>query len=152
MTFVLLLILARTITATFVDDDVNFGALDGLMAFCILATGITMTVSRCCIPACCPDGMEAIPKPCPPTCFVCLDCPYIGLATWVVIVFLLELFLSTDAPKNPKVLRLLRLVPIVLAIVALVTAIKKACDMGMPKDDPKQGMVVGTPVQAEKVG
>merc|ERR1719401_2291464 len=113
----------------FVSDEMSVEGLEWVLWLAILVSGLTMTASRCCVPACCPQGNEAIPKPCPPTCFVCLDCPYIGLAGWTLFVNSLEVclewFVAASGSMDLRVLKLLRLVPLVLAITALVTAIIK---------------------------
>merc|ERR1711920_1057852 len=117
----------------------------------------TMTVSRCCVPACCPSCMEAGPKPCPPTCFTCLDCPFIGLTFLMLTFGLLELIVfelvSAADPISLRLLRGIRLLQPVLAITALVTAIVKACQMSDAKpesmQEPDGGVIVGVPVNAQ---
>merc|ERR1712050_71476 len=156
--FISIAMVAMLVMMIFTEAEaMNVDGLEWFLWLVILGSGITMTASRCCVPACCPQGNEAIPKPCPPTCFVCLDCPYIGLAGYTLVVGTLDMCLALFVAEEGslsflRIFRLLRLVPVVLAIAAFVTAIIKYCQMpGSTKVEQAAGaeVVVGMPVQVE---
>merc|ERR1712032_1645657 len=94
------------------------------IAFCL------MCCSRFCSPLCCPTDMQDVPPPCPPTKFVCLDCPLLtawGMATiWICVLAITS---RVDAggtnAGSIRVLRLLRILIPVLASIGIATGVWK---------------------------
>lgn len=102
------------------------GGFGGIILVLMIIPPIVMSVSRLCVPACCPGGMGDVPGCCPCNYFAQLDTTY--LVTGGIMFAFSLLDFAVDGGEM-SVLRRLRFVPALLILASAATAIVKLCIM-----------------------
>lgn len=110
------------------EGEETFGIYDSFedtIRLLMIIPPIVMSVSRLCVPACCPLGMEDVPGCCPCNCFAQLDTSYLVTGGIMCATALGSVFVGRDS----SVFEHFELLNMSLTLASVVTAIVKLCIM-----------------------